>query len=91
MASVVDPDYECVKVGSAAHSKHPAEPPPGGGKGTHPAGGEGLPALCPEGYVPRRKRRRYILNGKRVRREGPAERNPDGDPEPRPERPSGDE
>ncbi len=66
--SPVDPDYECVPV-----SRSVPRPPPGGQD--EPPG----PRLCPEGYVPRRRRRTYDLDGKVIRSSGPAERNPGAD------------
>lgn len=69
--SPFDPDYECVPV--AAAGKPGPSPPPGGHK--EPPG----PRLCPEGYVPRRRRREYELDGKVIRSHRPAEHNPDAD------------
>jgi hypothetical protein len=69
--SPFDPDYECVPV--AAAGDQPPSPPPGGQD--EPPG----PRLCPEGYVPRRRRRVYDLDGKVIRTHRPAERNPDAD------------
>jgi hypothetical protein len=77
--SEVDPDYECVRIGGSEHPGPPAEPPPGPeAEGERESGR----ALCPEGYVPRRRRRpRYELDGKKIRSTGPAERNPNPPPE----------
>ncbi len=68
--SPVDPDYECVRIDTAAGGKAPAAPPPGG----EPEPEE--PRICPDGYVPRRRRRTYELEGKRIRSSGPPQRNP---------------
>lgn len=70
--SPVDPDYECVRIDVAAGGKAPAAPPPGGEPDS-----EG-PRLCPDGYVPRRRRRKYKLDGKRIRPSGTPQRNPRG-------------
>jgi hypothetical protein len=70
--SPVDPDVECVRIGSQDPTGVVAAPPPGG---QGDAGGSGL---CPDGYVPRRRRRPDArFEGKRVRTDRPAERNPD--------------
>ena len=69
--SPFDPDYECVPV--AAAGEPAPSPPPGGQK--EPPGAR----LCPEGYVPRRRRREYDLDGKVIRAHRPAEHNPDAD------------
>jgi hypothetical protein len=66
--SPVDPEYECVPV--RAIDSAPT-PPPGGEK--EPYGTR----LCPDGYVPRRRRRVYDLDGKVIRTGRPPERNPD--------------
>jgi hypothetical protein len=64
-----DPDYECVRLGSQSPASTVATPPdetpdtPGGLR------------LCPEGYVPRRRRRPYRLEGKVVRRDQPPTHN----------------
>lgn len=76
--SLIDPDYECVPVASAG--AHPASPPPGGR--SEPDG----PHLCPDGYVARRRRRDYDLDGKVIRTHRPAEHNPSVDDESRPDR-----
>ena len=69
--SLVDPAYECVRIRATGGGEGPAEPPPGG----EPEPEE--PRLCPDGYVPRRRRRPpYELEGKRIRTSGPAQRNP---------------
>ena len=73
--SPVDPDYECVPVALAG------EPPPGGHE--EPPG----PRLCPDGYVPRLRRREYDLDGKVIRSHGPAEHNPDADNRTAPDQP----
>jgi hypothetical protein len=69
--SPFDPDYECVPVAAAGE---PAPSPPPGGQDEPPG-----PRLCPEGYVPRRRRREYDLDGKVIRSHRPAEHNPDAD------------
>jgi hypothetical protein len=70
--SDVDPAYECVRVGAGV-----AAPPPGGQPEPERRG------LCPEGYVPRRRRRpSYELEGKEIRASGPAQRNPVADEDP---------
>jgi hypothetical protein len=68
--SAVDPDYECVRLGSQVPSGEVAAPPgPAPERGTR---------LCPDGYVPRRRRRTdYDLRGKSVVTGDPPERNPD--------------
>lgn len=66
--SPFDPDYECVPVGTCADSP---SPPPGGQEESS------APRLCPEGFVPRRRRREYDLEGKVIRTHRPAERNPE--------------
>lgn len=74
--SPVNPDYECVRIGGSAHPEPLAEPPPDGSPIEEKSG----PALCPQGYVPRRRRRRtYELEGKRIRSAGTAEHNPEND------------
>lgn len=58
--SEVDPDFDCVPIDSlTADGSHPT-PPPGGAP--EPEGKR----LCPDGYVPRRRRAPYQLEGKRV-------------------------
>ncbi len=80
--SPVDPDYECVRIGSSAHPESLAEPPPSPQTDATLPDEEAEQALCPEGYVPRRRRRpRYELDGKRIRSSRPAERNPNPPPE----------
>jgi len=76
--SPFDPDYECVPV--ATEGEPPPSPPPGGQD--EPPG----PRLCPDGYVPRRRRREYDLDGKVIRTHRPAEHNPDADHRTPPER-----
>jgi len=68
--SAVDPDCECVKV---TPDMRPSMPPPGAAKTGR--------ALCPEGYLPRRRRRApYQLRGKEVVTGRPAEPNPEPPP-----------
>jgi|GEM_PF-3904151 len=59
-----DPMYDCVRVGSPAHTTQPlASPPPDHEEGD----GVEIAPLCPPGYVPRRRRRpRYELRGKEL-------------------------
>jgi hypothetical protein len=66
-----DPDYECVRIGSQANvADGPASPPPGG---RDPG-----PPLCPDGYVPRRRRdRNYTAEGKVIRPAAPPHRRTD--------------
>jgi hypothetical protein len=64
IASAVDADYECVRVDG------PLAAPPTASEGD-------LPRLCPEGYVPRLRRRHGELEGKSVRSKGSPEHNPD--------------
>ncbi len=65
-----DPDYECVRIGSQTTDGGMATPPPG------VAETPDARRLCPDGYVPRRRRRPYDVQGKRVVRNAPPERNP---------------
>lgn len=69
--SPVDPDYECIPIEGQTPNGKIAAPPPGG---VAPGG----QALCPEGYVPRRKKRsQYSLRGKTIVDSGKTpERNP---------------
>ena len=69
--SLVDPDCECVKG------------PPGANLNTPPPGGVRTGrVLCPEGYLPRRRRRAtYQLRGKEVDTNRPPEPNPEPPPE----------
>ncbi len=64
-----DPRFECVRIGSTDPHGAAASPPPGGDS-------ESEAGLCPDGYVPRRRRPPYAAEGKRVIRDGPPERNP---------------
>jgi hypothetical protein len=73
--SEVDPDYDCVRRGSTAPGGEVATPPPGG----HESEG---PRICPDGYVPRRRRPPYRAEGKRIIRDGSPERNPNRRPPP---------
>ena len=68
--SPVDPNVECVRVRSVGAGDPPVTPPAGGQE--PPAGG-----LCPPGYVPRRRRRHYASEGKRVITGEPPTRNPE--------------
>jgi len=73
--SAVDPDVECVRIdsqtptGGIAQSPEPSEPD-----------GSSGPPLCPEGYVPRRRRQPRTLDGKRVVTDSAPTRNPDDPP-----------
>jgi hypothetical protein len=71
--SEVNPEYECIRIGSTAPDGVVATPPSEGDEAEQAR-------LCPDGYVPRRRRRRYRLEGKRIVREGPPERNPEPPP-----------
>ncbi len=69
--SEVDPDFDCVRLGSTAPGGRVATPP-----GPDEAHATGAPRLCPEGYVPKRRREPYESEGKRVISEKPPRRNP---------------
>lgn len=56
--SPIDPDFECIPIDSQTSNGPLASPPPGG-KEEH-----SNRRLCPEGYIPRRKRKSYKLQGK---------------------------
>jgi hypothetical protein len=72
--SEIDPDVECVRIGSEVHGGLGAQPPP---PAAPDASAEDEPRLCPEGYVPRRRRRPpYDLDRKVVRRDSPPEHRP---------------
>lgn len=58
----VDPTYECVRLGSQVPPGTAIAAPPDPGSAPHQPS-----RLCPEGYVPRRRRRPYRLEGKLVR------------------------
>jgi hypothetical protein len=89
--STVDAAYECVRVDRQTPSGELADPPaatgapaPDGADGSATtsapapadgAGGGGRP-LCPEGYVPRRRREDRVLDGKQVVTDKPPQRNP---------------
>jgi hypothetical protein len=66
--SFVDPDYDCIPIGSQTPDGRIAEPPNDGERETKP--------LCPEGYVPQRRRKKYSLKGKVVVTDAAPERNP---------------
>ena len=70
--SPVDPDYECVPIGDATSGRQPTPPDQSGTPVDEPK----AQRLCPDGYVPRRKRRPYHLEGKEGRTGEPTERNP---------------
>ena len=68
--SEINPNYECVPIESQTPSGEIASPPPGGEA-------ESGQRLCPDGYVPRLKRKRYLLRGKEIiTPEAEPERNP---------------
>jgi hypothetical protein len=70
--SPVDPDIECVRVDPPGPTGEVASPPD-----ASPAPDDEHPPLCPEGYVPRRRRRTdYRLDGKLLVGDEPPERNP---------------
>jgi len=71
--SEVDADYDCVRMGATAPDGVVAAPPPGGDESDGPT-------LCPDGYVPRRRRRPYRSVGKRIVTDGPPEHNPAAPP-----------
>ena len=72
--SSVDPDVECVRMDTQVPSGELAQPP-----ASPSIGGDESPRLCPEGYVPRRRKRRdYNLKGKEIVSGTPPKRNPDG-------------
>jgi hypothetical protein len=67
--SPVDPEIECVRMDTQIPSDEIAPPAP--------TGSAGLPRLCPDGYVPRRRPRRdYTLEGKKIITGTPPKRNP---------------
>jgi hypothetical protein len=66
--SLVDPECDCVPIGSQTPDGRVAAPP-------SDDEGEAEP-LCPEGYVPQRRRRKYDLEGKVVVTDAEPERNP---------------
>ncbi len=71
--SPVDPDVECVRIDTQVPPGKLAQPP-----GSPPTGDDDSPRLCPDGYVPRRRRRRdYTLEGKEIVTGTPPKRNPD--------------
>lgn len=70
--SPVDPDVECVRIDTQVPSGELAQPP-----GPSPTDGDDS-HLCPDGYVPRRRRRGdYTLKGKEIVTGTPPKRNPD--------------
>ena len=71
IASPSNSDYECVRRDSQDPTGKVSEPP------TSQQREVASPELCPEGYVPRHRRRDYRLEGKVVQMGGPPERNPD--------------
>jgi len=74
--SPVDPDVDCIRVDLQTPSGEIAQPP-----GPDPPGADAAPRLCPEGYVPvRRKQRDYTLKGKVVVSDTEPKRNPEDPP-----------
>jgi hypothetical protein len=71
--SSVDPEYDCVPIGSQTPEGRVAAPPDDDEREAEP--------LCPEGYVPQRRRRKYSLEGKVVVTGTEPKRNPAGDDE----------
>jgi hypothetical protein len=69
--SLVDPECDCVPIGSQTPDGRVAAPPSDDEGDTEP--------LCPEGYVPQRRRRKYDLEGKMVVTNAEPERNPAAD------------
>lgn len=70
LTSEIDPKYECIPIQSQSLSGEIATPPPG----DEVDSGQ---RLCPEGYVPRLKRKSYLLEGKEIiTPEAKPERNP---------------
>jgi hypothetical protein len=72
--SPVDPDYDCVRVGSGTAR------PPGPTNDAAPDPDPATTPLCPDGYVPRRRRPTYRLEGKQIRTGEPPTRNPNPKP-----------
>jgi hypothetical protein len=71
--SPVDPDVECVRIDTQVPSGELASPP-----GPPLIRRDDSRSLCPEGYVPRRRRRGdYTLEGKEIITGTPPKRNPD--------------
>jgi hypothetical protein len=71
--SLVDPEVECIRIDTQVPSGELAQPP-----GPAVPGNDASPTLCPDGYVPRRRRRGdYILKGKEIITDSPPIRNPD--------------
>jgi hypothetical protein len=69
--SLVDPECDCVPIGSQTPDGRVAAPPSDDEGDAEP--------LCPEGYVPQRRRRKYDLEGKMVVTNAEPERNPAAD------------
>jgi hypothetical protein len=70
--SSVDPDFDCVRVDSGT------APPPEPTNDVAPDAA--TVRLCPDGYVPRRRRAAYRLEGKQIVTEEPPTRNPNPEP-----------
>lgn len=65
--SLVDPRYECVPLGTGSPDGRVSQPPPGDVTTDEAVtASDQLPRLCPEGYVPRRRRPPYASDGKVV-------------------------
>jgi hypothetical protein len=73
LPSSVDPEYDCVPIGSQTPDGRIATPPDDDEREAEP--------LCPEGYVPQRRRRKYSLEGKVVITDTEPKRNPAADDE----------
>lgn len=58
-----NPDFECVRTASQTPTGGIATPPDPGTQAD-------TDALCPEGYVPRRRRKPYRSEGKVIRKDG---------------------
>jgi hypothetical protein len=69
--SLIDPECDCVPIGSQTPDGRVAAPPSDDEGDAEP--------LCPEGYVPQRRRRKYDLEGKMVVTNAEPERNPAAD------------
>ncbi|MFF3734921.1 hypothetical protein ACFYXM_32720 [Streptomyces sp. NPDC002476] len=84
--SEVDPDVECVRT-DLVRDRTAAPPPPDAPMPPPSPASEAVTGrrLCPEGYTPRRRRRDYTLDGKRIVSDSPPVPNPE--PIPNPEEP----
>jgi hypothetical protein len=66
--SSVDPAYDCIPIGSQTPNGRIAAPPSGDEREAKP--------LCPEGYVPQLRHKKYSLKGKTVVADAEPEPNP---------------